>query len=323
VYAKTKAEHYGGSLLFRARYLEAHWVRVVFQTLVMSVAALLVMTAVAGKVQQWQADTRQHLLVQTESQMVLLDGQRTAAELSGDLTGQMDAAEKQLSLLRQKQQLLVTSSEPEPIADEIAAAEESCARLTQAVETRYREAVAAYLEDEATEALQLFRTVEGYGDTARWQRLCGAHLRSTVARSLSQGRTLTAWVQQLLFLQTAQPDKAEQLPVSLSAMSGVWICKDGQVYTGDGQAGTETPMRCLRAEGDTLYGGFGTESADTVVCRGAALRVERLPEQKNPAAALLKIQQQGGGELLSIQVISENVIAILDGEWAGRYYRLL
>jgi hypothetical protein len=49
----------------------------------------------------------------------------------------------------------------------------------------------------------------------------------------------------------------------------------------------------------------------------------RLPEQKNPAAALLKIQQQGGGEPLSIQVISENVIAILDGEWAGRYYRLL
>ena len=108
-YTGTLPERFGGSFLFRARYLESSWVKFIFRTLVYAAAVMLIMTAVAGKVSQWQTEYREHSLTRIETELTFLSGRQTTAELAGDLTGQADALSRQITLLQQQQELLNTA----------------------------------------------------------------------------------------------------------------------------------------------------------------------------------------------------------------------
>lgn len=357
-YTATMPERYGGNLFFRVRYLESRWIRFVFHTLVTSVAVMLVMTAVAGRVDRWQTEYRQQNLNRIETQLTLCSGQQMAAELKGDLTGQAVALERQVSLLQQKQQLLtpsVPSAASEPISQELMAVmaekegqEKALEQLWGVIADTYDAAKSSYGQGNALEALRLFRTVGGYEDSDGWQKLCGIRIHREIERYLSQNKTLTAWVQQMRLLQELRPQKAAGMPVFFGPLRGIWICRgDQQVHmqtrvpeTGDGRAGENTvsvQIRCLMAKGDLLYGHYAQgiptsvseEDFSTVLCRGGVSLAEIPEDSEDPASAVLAIKAQGtqqsGAEQQpsKIRVISENIIALEEGGWKGIYYRVL
>ena len=61
------------------------------------------------------------------------------------------------------------------------------------------------------------------------------------------------------------------------------------------------------------------------VASGGILRVQDAEDNKDPAAAVLILQTEGGRENVTgqITVISENIIQLQEGAWEGIYYRLL
>lgn len=342
-YTGTLPERFGGSFLFRARYLESSWVKFIFRTLIYAAAVMLVMTAVAGKVSQWQSDYLQQSLTRVETELTFLSGRQTAAELAGDLTGQADALDRQITLLQQKQELLNMAQEDTlPVLAEIEDRSQTLHELKGVIADTYGTAQALYGQDDTIGALRLFQTVSGYEDAALWSRLCGIRVRQEAARSLFAGYNLTAWVQQMRLLQQLSPGKAETLPVSFGALQGIWLCRDDQqvhmrqltTENGDGRAGEEaSPVRCLMAEGDALYGCLAEgmpldvnyDDFTETVASGGILRVQDAEDNKDPAAAVLVLQTEDGRENVpkQITVISENIIQVQEGAWEGIYYRLL
>ena len=342
-YTGTLPERFGGSFLFRARYLESSWVKFIFRTLIYAAAVMLIMTAVAGKVSQWQTEYREHSLTRIETELTFLSGQQTAAELAGDLTGQADALSRQIALLQQKQELLDMAAEDTlPVLAEIEQRSQTLLRLEGTIADTYGTAQAAYGNGDSIEALRLFHTVSGYEDAALWERLCGIRVRQEAARCLSRNQTLTAWVQEMRLLQQLNPGKAETLPVYFGALNGIWLCRDDQqvhmrqltTENGDGRAGGDaSPIRCLMAKGDALYGCLAAGIPLTIseddftekIASGGILRVQEAEDNKDPAAAVLILQTEGGRENVTgqITVISENIIQLQEGAWEGIYYRLL
>lgn len=354
-YTVTMPERYGGSLFFRVRYLESKWVRFIFQTLVTSVAVMLVMTAVAGKVDQWQTEYRQQSLNRIETQLILCSQQQATAELAGDLTGQAASLERQITLLQQKQLLLTPSVPSEVLPQEIVSVtaeitngEKALEELKNIIADTYDAAKMSYRQGNTLKALGLFQTVGGYEDADGWQRLCSVRIHQETGRYIAQGKSLTAWVQQTGLLQKLKPHKAAGMPVSFGPLQGIWICRnDQQVHmqtltteTGDGRAGIDSELkvmiRCLMAKGDILYGYFAEgmptvvseEDFSEMICCGGVLQAEKTEDNQDPASAVLSVRAQKSGEeagetISKIRVISENIIAIEEGMWKGTYYRVL
>lgn len=219
-------------------------------------------------------------------------------------------------------------------------------RLQGAITDTYAAAESAYGQGETLEALRMFETVNGYADAERWKELCCVRIHREITRYFEQDKLLTAWVQQMLFLQLTRPQKAETIPPSFGALRGIWICRDDQqihvqqlaTESGDGRAGTAPegvpPIRCLMAEGDGLYGcrademlaPVSEENFTETICTGGILRAEKAAENQDPAAAVLVVKAQDGRSedgIDRLEVISENIIMIKEGEWKGTYYRVL
>lgn len=346
----VKPERLGGCLAFRVPYLQSRWVNLVFRLLLSSVVALLVLNAVAGKVQQWQETVRLQTLNTVQVQLADAGAQQQQAVQADSLTGQRDALQLQAALLEQLAELapsMDVSGRQQQVSDQLI-------QLDKQIVTTYNQAVQNWSKvDNGIQALQVMNTfarLEGYADAADWKGVCRTYIRNDIARQLREGNTLTAWVEDYRLTQALYPDRITDQPVTFSAIRGSWMCREDQLElmgqteelsAGEGRAG----IRCIQAVGCRLAGGISetfpvcTEEImfDQLIMQGGVNSIavdEQINEDADPAACRLVLSSQLDSQsdnqsdnqsdsLSEICVLSENVIVIEEGAWSGTYYRIL
>ena len=337
----VKPERLGGCLACRVPYLESRWVRFVFRLLLSSVVALLILNAVAGKVEQWQETIRLQQLSQVQAELAQAYDLESRVADSGSLTDRLEALQLQYTLLGELEQLSPAMAQNNRQQD----IQQKIDELDAQIATEYNQAVADWSRVEngiqAIEVMQSFTRLDEYADAARWVSLCRVYIHTDIGRQLFYGNRLTAWVENYRYCQKVYPGKAEQLPVSFAAIRGSWMCREDQLELmeqqelsqGEGRAG----IRCLKASGQQLMGGIANSfpiypqeiAFDEVVKQGGVSSVEcdtQAFENADPASCRLIVSEKSGAvseDLSAIRVLSENVIVIEEGEWKGTYYRIL
>lgn len=337
----VKPERLGGCLAFRVPYLESRWVNIVFRLLLSSVVALLVLNAVAGKVEQWQETVRLQQLSTVQAQLADACEQEEQAVKSESLTAQRDALQLQYTLLEQLGQLSPAMTQNNRQQDVYQKLEQ----LNQQIAATYDQSVKDWFQvangTEALQVMQSFSQLEGYADAANWTSLCRLHMDADIRRQLYYGNTLTAWVENYRLRQTLYPEKTAEMPISFAAIGGSWLCREDQLNlmqqpeelsAGESRAG----IRCLEAAGRQLMGGVSDSFPvypedvvfDQLIMQGGVSSVvsdNQAPGNDDPAACKLMLTGDDGQSdgLSAIRVLSENVIVIEEGAWKGTYYRIL
>jgi len=336
----TLPEKYGGSFLFRARYLESRLVRFIFNSLVLGAALLLLLNTVAGKIDQWQTDYRETILTRIGSELTFCVGRYEAAVIGGDLTGQEAAVGKEAELLSEKLLYLPEDAETERknAVEQLGAAEKRLIILRQQIDTVYRQAEETCLQGTVNgrlAALQLFRQVQGYGEADGWIRLLTRSLQKDAELAFRQGRLLTGWVIGRRLLTLLHPEKLCHFKADLTPLRGIWACREDQtalMRQSSSEPPNEDAIRYLRFYHDAIYGGkaalYQPEIAESVF-RSLLLRGgidSLLPGgslSADPAASVLLLRQENESELSQIEILTENIIRIELEGWSGTYYRLL
>ena len=231
-------------------YLEKRWIRFIFRLLVSSLAALLLMSGIAGeigKLRESVLDERRNAL----SEEIDRWGQQAETQHARlSLTGEKAALEEKLVLIREKAALEAALEAKEPIAE---------APILSRLETLETEIEESYLRgcgtaDPITAALS-FSRIFGYKESDRWYRLSMIRAERKAEKALLQGRRLTAWVLSYRLMTGKNPGKS--IPLSFAPLTGSWLCREDQLAAldedsaqGDGRAG----IRLITAEGNALYG---------------------------------------------------------------------
>lgn len=310
-------------------YLENRWIRFIFRLLISSLAALLLMSGIAGeigKLRESVLDERRNAL----SEEIDRWGQQAETQHARlSLTGEKAALEEKLVLIREKAAL----EAKEPIAE---------APILSRLETLETEIEESYLRgcgtaDPITAALS-FSRIFGYKESDRWYRLSMIRAERKAEKALLQGRRLTAWVLSYRLMTGKNPGKS--IPLSFAPLTGSWLCREDQLAAldqdsaqGDGRAG----IRLITAEGNALYGeeisGWDSKSdpdARTLLVKGGIGSLTADPEaieNEDDACCALHLDSVKPSEeklpVEKLRVISENVFQIETGEWKGTYYRIL
>ena len=231
-------------------YLENRWIRFIFRLLISSLAALLLMSGIAGeigKLRESVLDERRNAL----SEEIDRWGQQAETQHARlSLTGEKAALEEKLVLIREKAALEAALEAKEPIAE---------APILSRLETLETEIEESYLRgcgtaDPITAALS-FSRILGYKESDRWYRLSMIRAERKAEKALLQGRRLTAWVLSYRLMTGKNPGKS--IPLSFAPLTGSWLCREDQLAVldqdsaqGDGRAG----IRLITAEGNALYG---------------------------------------------------------------------
>ena len=231
-------------------YLENRWIRFIFRLLISSLAALLLMSGIAGeigKLRESVLDERRNAL----SEEIDRWGQQAETQHARlSLTGEKAALEEKLVLIREKAALEAALEAKEPIAE---------APILSRLETLETEIEESYLRgcgtaDPITAALS-FSRIFGYKESDRWYRLSMIRAERKAEKALLQGRRLTAWVLSYRLMTGKNPGKS--IPLSFAPLTGSWLCREDQLAVldqdsaqGDGRAG----IRLITAEGNALYG---------------------------------------------------------------------
>ena len=310
-------------------YLEKRWIRFIFRLLVSSLAALLLMSGIAGeigKLRESVLDERRNAL----SEEIDRWGQQAETQHARlSLTGEKAALEEKLVLIREKAAL----EAKEPIAE---------APILSRLGTLETEIEESYLRgcgtaDPITAALS-FSRIFGYKESDRWYRLSMIRAERKAEKALLQGRRLTAWVLSYRLMTGENPGKS--IPLSFAPLTGSGLCREDQLAAldqdsaqGDGRAG----IRLITAEGNALYGeeisGWDSKSdpdARTLLVKGGIGSLTADPEaieNEDDACCALHLDSVKPSEeelpVEKLRVISENVFQIETGEWKGTYYRIL
>lgn len=314
-------------------YLENRWIRFIFRLLISSLAALLLMSGIAGeigKLRESVLDERRNAL----SEEIDRWGQQAETQHARlSLTGEKAALEEKLVLIREKAALEAALEAKEPIAE---------APILSRLETLETEIEESYLRgcgtaDPITAALS-FSRIFGYKESDRWYRLSMIRAERKAEKALLQGRRLTAWVLSYRLMTGKNPGKS--IPLSFAPLTGSWLCREDQLAVldqdsaqGDGRAG----IRLITAEGNALYGeeisGWDSKSdpdARTLLVKGGIGSLTADPEaieNEDDACCALHLDSVKPSEeklpVEKLRVISENVFQIETGEWKGTYYRIL
>ena len=314
-------------------YLENRWIRFIFRLLISSLAALLLMSGIAGeigKLRESVLDERRNAL----SEEIDRWGQQAETQHARlSLTGEKAALEEKLVLIREKAALEAALEAKEPIAE---------APILSRLETLETEIEESYLRgcgtaDPITAALS-FSRILGYKESDRWYRLSMIRAERKAEKALLQGRRLTAWVLSYRLMTGKNPGKS--IPLSFAPLTGSWLCREDQLAVldqdsaqGDGRAG----IRLITAEGNALYGeeisGWDSKSdpdARTLLVHGGIGSLTADPEaieNEDEACCALHLDSVKPSEeelpVEKLRVISENVFQIETGEWKGTYYRIL
>ena len=314
-------------------YPEKRWIRFIFRLLISSLAALLLMSGIAGeigKLRESVLDERRNAL----SEEIDRWGQQAETQHARlSLTGEKAALEEKLVLIREKAALEAALEAKEPIAE---------APILSRLETLETEIEESYLRgcgtaDPITAALS-FSRILGYKESDRWYRLSMIRAERKAEKALLQGRRLTAWVLSYRLMTGKNPGKS--IPLSFAPLTGSWLCREDQLAAldqdsaqGDGRAG----IRLITAEGNALYGeeisGWDSKSdpdARTLLVKGGIGSLTADPEaieNEDDACCALHLDSVKPSEeelpVEKLRVISENVFQIETGEWKGTYYRIL
>ena len=314
-------------------YLENRWIRFIFRLLISSLAALLLMSGIAGeigKLRESVLDERRNAL----SEEIDRWGQQAETQHARlSLTGEKAALEEKLVLIREKAALEAALEAKEPIAE---------APILSRLETLETEIEESYLRgcgtaDPITAALS-FSRILGDKESDRWYRLSMIRAERKAEKALLQGRRLTAWVLSYRLMTGKNPGKS--IPLSFAPLTGSWLCREDQLAVldqdsaqGDGRAG----IRLITAEGNALYGeeisGWDSKSdpdARTLLVKGGIGSLTADPEaieNEDDACCALHLDSVKPSEeelpVEKLRVISENVFQIETGEWKGTYYRIL
>ena len=326
-----KPERLGGSLLFRAPYLESRWVRAAFRTLLFCAAAVVLLAALTGRFAGWQAEYKAQALLDARTAWSEWAAAYQAAAEAGDLTGCSAALDRQLDAVSHA---LFFFPEDSTLREAQDVAEQERAVLSAEIAAAYQAAEGKYLAGDPLGALAGFLTVRGYRDTDGWVRLITGCLSRTARRAAARGDILTAWAGRVRLMSLTAPDKLPPLLAGYAGLRGVWVCRQDfraaalPSENGDGRAGGGA-IRCLKAEGDVIYGGIGY---------GAPLRVDAVPftavlasggvagisggeSFSGPEGLVLAFP--AGGILSGVEIVAENILRVTEGGWEGTYYRVL
>lgn len=343
---KKISARYGTFYRFNLPYLENRWIRFVFRLLVSSLAALILMSGIAGeigKLRESVLDERRNAL----SEEIDRWGQQAETQRARlSLTGEKAALEEKLVLIREKAALEATLEAKEPIAE---------APILSRLETLETEIEESYLRgcgtaDPITAALS-FSRIFGYKESDRWYRLSMIRAERKTEKARLQGRRLTAWVLSYRLMTGKNPRKnpGKSIPLSFAPLTGSWLCREDQLAAldedsaqGDGragsQAGGQAGIRLITAEGNALYGeeitGLDDSKSDpdarTLLVKGGIGSLTADPEaieNEDDACCVLHLDSVKPSEeelpVEKLRVISENVFRIETGEWKGTYYRIL
>ena len=314
-------------------YLENRWIRFIFRLLISSLAALLLMSGIAGeigKLRESVLDERRNAL----SEEIDRWGQQAETQHARlSLTGEKAALEEKLVLIREKAALEAALEAKEPIAE---------APILSRLETLETEIEESYLRgcgtaDPITAALS-FSRILGYKESDRWYRLSMIRAERKAEKALLQGRRLTAWVLSYRLMTGKNPGKS--IPLSFAPLTGSWLCREDQLVVLDqdsAQVDGRAGIRLITAEGNALYGeeisGWDSKSdpdARTLLVKGGIGSLTADPEaieNEDDACCALHLDSVKPSEeelpVEKLRVISENVFQIETGEWKGTYYRIL